>query len=106
MRQPQFSNFFRSSMSRSVRRTSADRKSTRLNSSHSQISYAVFCLKKKKNDLPAPLPSAANPLVASTFVSSAPTQLSQHLHPSTMPDCTTESTYHCRYTPLPSISSF
>src|SRR5205085_8466442 len=30
---------------RSVRR---DRKSTRLNSSHSQISYAVFCLKKKK----------------------------------------------------------
>src|SRR2546430_3488783 len=27
-----------------------DRKSTRLNSSHSQISYAVFCLKKKKND--------------------------------------------------------
>src|SRR2546427_6090726 len=27
-----------------------DRKSTRLNSSHSQISYAVFCLKKKKNE--------------------------------------------------------
>src|SRR2546430_12829952 len=27
---------------------SVDRKSTRLNSSHSQISYAVFCLKKKK----------------------------------------------------------
>src|SRR5688572_31800863 len=27
---------------------SQDRKSTRLNSSHSQISYAVFCLKKKK----------------------------------------------------------
>src|SRR5438309_7808115 len=27
-----------------------DRKSTRLNSSHSSISYAVFCLKKKKND--------------------------------------------------------
>src|SRR2546430_9591715 len=26
-----------------------DRKSTRLNSSHSQISYAVFCLKKKKD---------------------------------------------------------
>src|SRR5438270_6730967 len=29
--------------------TFADRKSTRLNSSHSQISYAVFCLKKKNN---------------------------------------------------------
>src|SRR2546430_9108990 len=28
--------------------TKTDRKSTRLNSSHSQISYAVFCLKKKK----------------------------------------------------------
>src|SRR2546421_2604256 len=27
-----------------------DRKSTRLNSSHDQISYAVFCLKKKKTD--------------------------------------------------------
>src|SRR5256886_8873673 len=30
-----------------------DRKSTRLNSSHSQISYAVFCLKKKKNFIQA-----------------------------------------------------
>src|SRR2546427_8546691 len=28
-----------------------DRKSTRLNSSHSQISYAVFCLKKKKKEV-------------------------------------------------------
>src|SRR3989475_7713293 len=35
-----------------VRRGDAvDRKSTRLNSSHSQISYAVFCLKKKKKKL-------------------------------------------------------
>src|SRR2546427_3164020 len=31
--------------------TCADRKSTRLNSSHSQISYAVFCLKKKKKQM-------------------------------------------------------
>src|SRR2546430_5182672 len=31
-------------------RKARDRKSTRLNSSHSQISYAVFCLKKKKNN--------------------------------------------------------
>src|SRR5256884_8277463 len=29
----------------------ADRKSTRLNSSHGYISYAVFCLKKKKNHI-------------------------------------------------------
>src|SRR5438105_12661220 len=33
---------------RQVRHVSADRKSTRLNSSHEWISYAVFCLKKKK----------------------------------------------------------
>src|SRR2546430_6166490 len=32
----------------STNRDHQDRKSTRLNSSHSQISYAVFCLKKKK----------------------------------------------------------
>src|SRR2546427_6186452 len=32
----------------SAEAVAADRKSTRLNSSHSQISYAVFCLKKKK----------------------------------------------------------
>src|SRR2546427_9192991 len=31
--------------------SSEDRKSTRLNSSHSQISYAVFCLKKKKKTI-------------------------------------------------------
>src|SRR5438270_7589181 len=31
-----------------LRKIPPDRKSTRLNSSHSQISYAVFCLKKKK----------------------------------------------------------
>src|SRR2546430_12683920 len=31
-----------------VTNSGLDRKSTRLNSSHSQISYAVFCLKKKK----------------------------------------------------------
>src|SRR5206468_12902103 len=33
---------------RGARRGQQDRKSTRLNSSHDQISYAVFCLKKKK----------------------------------------------------------
>src|SRR2546430_5974354 len=45
----------RSSSAMSVRAASRstpsrDRKSTRLNSSHSQISYAVFCLKKKKHN--------------------------------------------------------
>src|SRR3712207_7678808 len=42
-----------------------DRKSTRLNSSHANISYAVFCLKKKKNTTSRiPYPSRATP---STF---------------------------------------
>src|SRR2546427_12969973 len=40
-----FSSFRPGRLTASRRR---DRKSTRLNSSHSQISYAVFCLKKKK----------------------------------------------------------
>src|SRR2546430_7500972 len=40
-----------------------DRKSTRLNSSHSQISYAVFCLKKKTDSQAAPVPR--HPLAAS-----------------------------------------
>src|SRR5947209_9815440 len=33
-----------------VKNSTVDRKSTRLNSSHANISYAVFCLKKKKRD--------------------------------------------------------
>src|SRR5256886_8773705 len=38
----------RSAITAGCRPVRVDRKSTRLNSSHSQISYAVFCLKKKK----------------------------------------------------------
>src|SRR3712207_7961475 len=34
---------------RALRESGKDRKSTRLNSSHANISYAVFCLKKKNN---------------------------------------------------------
>src|SRR2546427_7041660 len=41
----------RSSASATVWTIQLDRKSTRLNSSHSQISYAVFCLKKKKRKI-------------------------------------------------------
>src|SRR3712207_7826544 len=43
--------------------TARDRKSTRLNSSHANISYAVFCLKKKKTNteaLPSVLITAAS----------------------------------------------
>src|SRR5690606_41807716 len=37
-----------------LRARALDRKSTRLNSSHVKISYAVFCLKKKKNRIQSP----------------------------------------------------
>src|SRR5256885_13112746 len=52
---------------------SRDRKSTRLNSSHLVISYAVFCLKKKTDRLRLP-PPYRNP---------TPPTLTHHLHPST-----------------------
>src|SRR2546430_4144182 len=41
-----------------------DRKSTRLNSSHSQISYAVFCLKKKKTSKSSPCRTRSEPRVS------------------------------------------
>src|SRR3712207_6970478 len=43
-----FSHMARMAHRRSLIRTLLDRKSTRLNSSHANISYAVFCLKKKQ----------------------------------------------------------
>src|SRR2546430_13445443 len=49
-------------------RIKIDRKSTRLNSSHSQISYAVFCLKKKKKIKYEPgIQSIYNTLAISTL---------------------------------------
>src|SRR2546430_3386608 len=42
-----------------------DRKSTRLNSSHSQISYAVFCLKKKRSSRPTSCRPSASPTCSS-----------------------------------------
>src|SRR5256886_11967292 len=44
-----------------------DRKSTRLNSSHSQISYAVFCLKKKKITFTSSTPRIA-PSMPTTYL--------------------------------------
>src|SRR5688572_15463424 len=44
-----------------------DRKSTRLNSSHSQISYAVFCLKKKKKHNKSPQIHNKHLIPASTY---------------------------------------
>src|SRR2546430_3736450 len=61
-----------------------DRKSTRLNSSHSQISYAVFCLKKKKKTHTQHLVRRVGPIRAS-----APPDLSRRfqllVHASTQP---------------------
>src|SRR2546430_8603948 len=51
--QPQFAGTWTLEPAQSqfpAREGGQDRKSTRLNSSHSQISYAVFCLKKKKTN--------------------------------------------------------
>src|SRR2546429_2982393 len=45
--------------------TAKDRKSTRLNSSHGYISYAVFCLKKKKKNI-SPLPDNRRPSDSTT----------------------------------------
>src|SRR2546421_956517 len=50
---------------RVVPTTTSDRKSTRLNSSHDQISYAVFCLKKKKK-------YDATPLILPTMIAANP----------------------------------
>src|SRR5256886_4735296 len=55
-----------------VERSGGDRKSTRLNSSHSQISYAVFCLKKKK------IKTLRRPLLLLAYTS--PSVTSRRLH--------------------------
>src|SRR2546430_8557585 len=63
-----------------------DRKSTRLNSSHSQISYAVFCLKKKKKK--------------STSHSTVISKKTHHINPSSQNSSLTRPSY----SPLPSYS--
>src|SRR2546429_4470526 len=80
--------------SRAVKRlpSDQDRKSTRLNSSHGYISYAVFCLKKKKprhtliryndeiNTIPKPKPSST-PTVAASLLHQVPQPpLGTHRH--------------------------
>src|SRR2546429_4412166 len=59
-----------------------DRKSTRLNSSHGYISYAVFCLKKKKSKptpyLPTNQPSSGTPKNTSSSIFSKLTSCQRH----------------------------
>src|SRR5258705_4566639 len=57
---------------RLVRQRSRDRKSTRLNSSHLGISYAVFCLKKKKTIEQDRNKSLENTIAESTHVNTLP----------------------------------
>src|SRR5256886_3712827 len=68
-----------------------DRKSTRLNSSHSQISYAVFCLKKKTSlvtETDHELPFTGHHLTASLLQRTRP--LGQHLHTLSHPSLRTQ----------------
>src|SRR2546430_4579461 len=74
-------------------RESVDRKSTRLNSSHSQISYAVFCLKKNTTTTTTPRSSPPWPTASSpprrtpsrsTLAVSAPSSMSSRANWSTM----------------------
>src|SRR2546421_2316876 len=51
--------------------TPSDRKSTRLNSSHDQISYAVFCLKKKKRPCTHEKPIVTNSVALAILVNAA-----------------------------------
>src|SRR3712207_7942207 len=48
LRKGMFEKAGRALLTAALQRLAVDRKSTRLNSSHANISYAVFCLKKKK----------------------------------------------------------
>src|SRR3712207_6847989 len=51
-----------------LQRGQPDRKSTRLNSSHANISYAVFCLKKKKQSQPHPFSPSHYPYIPTTHI--------------------------------------
>src|SRR3712207_8592423 len=60
--------------------TEVDRKSTRLNSSHANISYAVFCLKKKQNHQLTPFHSLALPFPPLLYSHQPPPLLSTSYH--------------------------
>src|SRR2546430_6716771 len=84
----------------------ADRKSTRLNSSHSQISYAVFCLKKKKKQHTSAQRTNSSPRSSRTPHRTHTTYpplppISTPLHPSTAPSHTTPTPHRDSSTSTP-----
>src|SRR2546427_2422868 len=66
----------------SIADADVDRKSTRLNSNHSQISYAVFCLKKKKKKYSNTSSSMSNMTASEPYA-----QLATYLNPSSQLEC-------------------
>src|SRR2546430_11908820 len=81
-------------------RIKADRKSTRLNSSHSQISYAGFCLKKKK-DTPKATGRFSTPRYSSCPQTSRATSSSGYTkHASLSPSLCFAHLFHWRHMPV------
>src|SRR2546430_6872530 len=78
------------------RATRTDRKSTRLNSSHSQISYAVFCLKKKKNPTDLSTPPLTHRTTHQSVLLYSPT----NLHPTAHLTTTIQHAYSQHHNPL------
>src|SRR2546430_3566146 len=85
-------------------RANTDRKSTRLNSSHSQISYAVFCLKKKKKLEHATALTWHCDFTAVLSTVSGRVSLCEHLFLQEFPLNVRLYWYHSRYTACDSVA--
>src|SRR5256885_11270725 len=98
--------FWERDAGRARRKSRGDRKSTRLNSSHLVISYAVFCLKKKKKKLTTPihnLHTSGPPSSAYTiFMCHRAMSLRTHLVRRHRPMCVI--TTHLAYSPPPRLA--
>src|SRR5256886_12442201 len=81
-------------------RRTQDRKSTRLNSSHSQISYAVFCLKKKKQQ---PHPILQLPIKTEPLLNDTAHAREKHIHSATNLRAIISPDQTPNLTPLPTL---
>src|SRR5256886_3308636 len=77
-----------------------DRKSTRLNSSHSQISYAVFCLKKKTRFIRICQTAAPSPVPTTIAVNARRHDIVRHHRPAGGGFCDCAAEPHAEATPL------